>query len=492
MQCQRVPPALFAKLSPAPIAFDRSLGLCFGWFCFSKQNGEPYVDAHGDHFPDDELVKAVDELMAKPAADREINVEHAGGARGSIATAQALTEDVAKSLGIDTGGTYGVVGSFRPDAALMKSIAAGEMFCLSIEGKAHDVETVAKSGDGDIAASAHKRTMRKVELTKLAVVKAGAHAGASVTLIKSARAVLVAKATPALTSADAGHQHAIHDIDEASGCTSSEQMAGQPNDGWHSHLFVRNPDGSLSIAMALGHTHTLASTTEITAMADADLAKTNADLTKRAATLSSLLLIAATMPADQAAFAKSLPAEKLEGFLSLPEAERVAKATPVYKAADGTCYFASDDPRMVALAKSDDAKTLEIAKAKANAEVATFEKAAARDAGNLPGKVGDHAWLLKAIDEAEGAPEQKAAAVSLIRAANGAYGEVFKSKGFGSNGAEPGNALAEFDKGLAEFAKSVGKAESLVADDFLETPKGAELYRAYEAETAATRRGARA
>ena len=73
-------PTLFTKRS-APISFDKDLGLCFGWFCFNKKDGEDYVDAHGDHFPGDELLKAVDSLMAKPASDREINVEHVGAGR---------------------------------------------------------------------------------------------------------------------------------------------------------------------------------------------------------------------------------------------------------------------------------------------------------------------------------------------------------------------------------------------------------------------------
>jgi hypothetical protein len=264
----------FAKRSPVAIDFDKKLGRAVGWACFSKKGGEPYVDLHGDHFPDDELFKAVDGLMKLPLADRQINVDHAGGARGTIVTAYALTEDVAKSLGADTGGDYGIVVTFEPDGELMKAIEAGTV-CLSIEGKAHDVETVAKAADiydavnntVVVRASAHKRTMRRVELTKLAVVAAGAHEGASVTLIKSAPpseavhrlrklAAAIAKRTPGMTTPVDGHQHLIFDTEEADGFTSYETGPGATCG--HSHPFVREPDGSITIGAANGHSHTLA------------------------------------------------------------------------------------------------------------------------------------------------------------------------------------------------------------------------------------------
>lgn len=474
----------FEKASASPIRFDKKLGLCFGWFCFSKKNGVEYDDLHGDHMPDDELIPAVDTLMAKAASERLIDVEHVGGGRGSIATAVALTEDVAKASSIDTGGTYGVWGSFRPDAALLKSIEAGEAFCLSVAGAAHDVEVLAKSADGAELVKGRKRILRKIELTRLAVVKAGAHEGAGVDLIKSAPAPAVvaplAKRTPALTSLEAGHQHSIYDTDDVDGCTSWDNAAGEQ---WsHSHRYIRNADGSLTIGAANGHRHTLAtdSTTGDSTMADADLAKTLATAQARAATVLAL-------PVEQFTFAKGLSGDRLESFLAATPADRAAQSTPVYKAADGTCYFAGDDQRMVNLAKSDDAKTVELAKAKDAAEAVTFEKAATLTIPHLKGTLPQKAAIMKSI---AGLPDaDRAAVLEILKGADAAMKMLSTPVGFAGTG-DPivKSAQDELDALAADIRKTQNVSIAKAIDLALSTPRGAQLYDAIEAAKRPTAR----
>lgn len=483
-------PATFSKTSPAPIAFDKALGLCFGWFCFSKQAGVEYDDLHGDHFPDDELVKAVDALMAKPASEREINVEHAGGARGSIATAQAMTEDVAKALKIDTGGNYGILGSFRPDAALLKSILDGERFCLSIEGSASNVEIV-KSADGAEVTKARKRIMRGVDLTKLAVVKAGAHEGASVALIKSAavalKAARLAKACPAMTSAEHGHAHLIADCDEDAGYTSSEPMSGQPNDGWHSHPWLKDEaTGAITIGEALGHSHTVTPTdtaeTDMPTPAD-DLAKAQTDLASARAALTktaALLLVACSLSPEQAAYAKSLSPADRETFLGLADSERIAKAAPIYKAAGGALYFVGEE-RLAELAKTADAQGVELAKARDAAEVVTFEKAATSTVPHLKGALPEKAALMKAVagiaDEAI-----RKALTETLKGADAAVAMLCKSVGVNGSG-DPvvKSAQDELDGIAAEIAKTKGVTFAKASTLALDTPRGRELYDQIEA-----------
>jgi len=545
-----MPPVAFAKTSE-PLRFDKKLGLCFGWLCFSKKAGEDYVDAHGDHFPDDELLKAVDVLMARPAAEREINVEHVGEGRGSIATAQALTEDVAKALGCDTGGTYGVIGSFRPDAELLKSIEAGDMFCLSIEGTASDVEAITKSALAK-GKYKHKRTMRSVDLTKLAVVKAGAHEGARVELIKAAVGTLtpvdktlagakkwlkkaiarherhmdgteatdddsqktmmdemrtaleelgdemskgalapIAARTPAATSVEMGHQHAIHDVDEKDGYTSWETEAGGYHG--HSHSWLRDDDGTIVILVSDGHTHTIA--TEISAMSTPDIAKAQADIVnikadfaKREGVLKALLFALVALPVEQAAFAKRLPPGEVEGFLAKTDAERAALATPVFKSVStGECFYASDDARLVTMAKAADATAVELAKAREAGEVARFEKAATDTIPHWPGTLAERAAVVKAVmgiaDEAT-----RTVALEKLKAANVAFESITKRVGHNTPLPLGGSALEAFDKGLEAFAKAAGKSADQSADDFLSSPEGQRLYKAYEEETAAQRR----
>jgi hypothetical protein len=408
----------FSKTSE-PLRFDKKLGLCFGWFCFSKQAGVEYDDEHGDHFPDDELVIAVDALMAKAGSEREINIEHAGAGRGSIATAVAMTEDVAKAYGIDTHGTYGVLGSFRPDAALLKSIEAGERFCLSIEGHASNVETIAKSADGvEIAAAKRKRIMRGVELTKLAVVKAGAHRGAAVALIKTAP-------------------------DGAPPDTETKTMD--------------------EIAKAQAETATVR----------AELAKASA----RASTLASLLTALASLPVEQVAYAKSLSGDALETFLAKSDADRAVIAKPVHVSkSTGEVYFASDDPRIVRMAKAADETAVELAKAREAVEAADFAKAADVEIPFLKGKSDERAELMRFV---KSLPEERGKALlEILKSANYALENLTKRVGHGGgNGPDAGGAEAELEK----LAKSVHEKNptwsfAKAYDAALDTPQGRVLY----------------
>lgn len=477
-------PATFEKRS-APIAFDKALGLCFGWFAFSKKDGQPYVDSHGDHFPDDEFVKAVDALMALPASEREINVEHAGGGRGVIATAQALTEDIAKAMGIDTGGTYGIVGSFRPDAALMKSIAAGEMFCLSIEGSAADVETIAKSVGG-IAASAHKRTMRAVTLTKLAVVKAGAHEGAAVAIVKTATdaarllvATQVAKRQHALTSVVDGHQHVLYDVDDPDLKYGSTSYESEISGYGHSHSWIRNIDGAIEIALTNGHTHPLTDSTESTM--PTDLEKTQADtITKSAArigSLSALLLTAASLPPEQAAYAKRLAPDQLEGFLAQAPSERATVAAPIHKSDRTGRLFYAGDEALVEFAKDADATHVELAKARDAGKVEGFAKTATKIACNVAGGLDAGTALVKAIAGEKLSEAEQKLATDALTAANAALGTVLKSVGH-SSVAEVTGATSQLDNALAAFAKAKGVQPYEAAAEFSRTDEARALYAA--------------
>lgn len=468
----------FRKASPLACSFDAELGVCVGWACFSKKDGKDYVDAHGDHFPDVELFKAVDALNRIPVEQRAINVEHAGPDRGVIVSAFALTEDFAKAAvpKIDTGGTYGVLVTFKPDAELLKSIKAGESVCLSIEGRAHDVETIAKSAGADIAdiaATAHKRTMRQVELTKLAVVKAGAHEGAAVAIVKGApadpivlwQAAKLAKRAPALTTVTNGHQHLITDIECADGFTSYELSPGA--EYGHSHPFVRGADGAITVGTTDGHTHDIANTGDAT-MAD-DLAKSlSADLAKARGMLATAL----ELPADQLAFAKRLDGAALESYLAKSDAERASAATPIHKSERTGRAFFHGEEALVELAKDADAMHAEVAKSRAAAEQAEIAKSAAA----LPHLVGN-ALIAKAVHllpEAE-----RVEAVKHLATINASIGTVTRPIG---KGQEPDpvikSAERELEDALEAFAKAAGKSPDACLVEFTKTAEGKRLYAA--------------
>jgi hypothetical protein len=484
----RGPVTDFSKRSPAPLAFNKAEGLLIGWLCFSDKDGQPYVDLHGDHFPADELFKAADELMAKPAAERMLNVEHAGGGVGEIRTVYAVTPEIAKAHGWDTGGTYGLVGSVKPDAALMKSIADGELACFSIEGKAAEVEVVKAAGD--VAATAHKRTMRKVSITKLALVKAGAHEGAGVALIKTAAQVLrsmaVAKRTAALTSETAGHQHLVYDLDEPSGCTSGDPMNLGVDGGWHSHPFVREPDGSITIGAANGHSHTLATpSTEPDTMPDPALAKAETDLTAAKESigklhaeldaLEGLLGVAASMTEDEKEVAKGLKGPALREFLAQPADVRKSLSAPIYKSTRTGQAFRPGQEALAEVVKDADATHAELAKERDARRDAEFAKRAATDIPNLPGALPVQIALLKAVDGIADEAVRKAASEAL-KGANAAMSSFMKAPGVGG-GNEPGSPQAELD-GIAKGiqGQNPGMTFAKAIDLATDTPRGKQLY----------------
>jgi hypothetical protein len=497
-----MPPIAFSKRSESAIRFDKELGRCFGWACFSKKNGEPYIDLHGDHFPDDELLKAVDGLMKLPIEKREINVEHAGAARGTIVSAFALTEDIAKAVTppIETGGTYGVLVSFEPDADLLKSIQAGEMICLSIEGKAYDVQEVAKSAAAEVAATAHKRTMRRVELTKLAVVKAGAHEGAQVAILKSAAptdavvsfartapavalAVPVEKRQHAATSAEYGHQHVVYDVDDPDakvGGTSWESMDGGCHG--HSHSWVRNADGTITLLMAEGHTHTLATESDVMNTAATDLAKAQNDITnlkdgfaKRESFLKTILAAAVLMTPAEAAFAKRLTPDQLEGFLGKSSEERAKLATPIHKSErTGRVYYAGQED-LVAEVKDADAMHEKVEKAERERDVATFEKRADAEIPSLKGTTAQRAKLLKAIAGIADEADRTAITEALVGASQ-AQATLLKRVGHNNPNPLGESPQARYQAGLEAFAKSQNTTVIKATSAFNGTTEGAALY----------------
>jgi hypothetical protein len=495
----------FEKTTDVALRFSKKLGRCIGWGCFSKKAGVEYDDLHGDHFPDDELFAAVGGLMKTDYAKREIDIEHLGAAQGSIVTAWAMTEDVAKSLNCDTGGNYGILVDLEPSAELLKSIEAGEMFSLSMFGTAV-AEPVAKTaGEVDVEKK-RKRVMRDVKLTKWAVCKSPAHEGAGVTLVKSAPSdeaieavmkaaprkafvhIQVAKRTPCMTTAHDGHQHLIADAEEKDGFTSWETAASDQYG--HSHPWVRGASGTIVIGEANGHSHEIEETTMPTDIekAQTDLANLRAELAKSNA----LVAKALALPDDQKAYAKRLAPGDVATFLGLSDADRAALAKPIHKSERTGRSFYAGEESLAEMAKDADAMAEKLAKSEQAAEAVTFEKRAEEVIKHWPGTLAERAAIMKAVD---GIADEalRNAAIEKCKAADVAFASITKRVGHsgggdlvGATGAGPEaqlNALAtEIQKAAGgEAAMSFAKAY----DQALSTPKGAQLYAELDAASRA-------
>lgn len=518
----------FQRSAPVQIAKGGPLGLYFAWGAFAKVDGEPFVDAHGDIIPEDDLVAGAVGL----AKSNTLRLEHSGGARGEVPLVMPLTTDIKAALGIESPNSGLVVG-FRPDVELAKAIDAGEIVEMSIAGRALAElakAEIAKGADGaPVAKTEHKRTLRQLEIDEISLVKRAAHGAGTriaiakrkstappVEVIKDAAtaakwlkkaiarherhmngtestsdtsqqklmdeiraalgeldvsAVDMAKRAPAMTTPTAGHQHLIWDVEEADGGTSYEVMPG--SEYGHSHPFVRLADGSISIGEAAGHTHTVS--TEEATMADdinKQLLAAQADVSKAEQRTAAVL----ALPVEQFAFAKRLVGGELAAYLAKSATERAEAAKPVHVAKSGEVFYASDDARLVSMAKAHDAMAEQVELAKAATATAEIAKAAA----SIPHVKGAD-LIAKAIHGGALTADERKSALADLAAVNASIALI--TQPIGKGGAPgPSSALEAFDAGLATFAKAAGKAPDAIADEFMSTPEGQRLYAAYEAE----------
>lgn len=453
-----------AKRAPARIAKGK-LGVYFAWGAFSRRDGEEFIDSHGDRIPDDELVAGALSL----AKSAQLGHEHDGTITGSVPLVMPMAEDIQAALDI-TSPHAGLIVGFTPTAELAASLDAGEPWQMSIEGTAvaDEIEkaTIAKSAAGP----AHKRTLRKLQINKIDLVRAAAHGpGTTIAIAKRSSAPPIvkepaplAKRAPAMTDAAMGHQHLIYDVEEADGGTSYETAAGA--EYGHSHPWVRLADGSISIGETAGHTHTVQ--TEQATMADDITKSLTADLAKARA----MIAAAVAMPADQVAFARRLPASELETFIAKSSEERAKLATPIHKSErTGRLFFAGDEA-LVELAKDADATHVELAKAREDAAAVAIAKAAAA----VP-HVKGAALIVKAIHGVALTAEERTEAMAGLATVDASIATVCKPVGT-SVEKSSGNPAAELDAALVEFAKSKGVSPDAAASEFSKTETARRLY----------------
>lgn len=124
----------------------------------------------------------------------------------------------------------------------------------------------------------------------------------------------------------------------------------------------------------------------------------------------------------KAAFLKMDPADRDVAVSKANEADPV-----IFKSLDGHEFRKSDDPRMVAMAKSNDQKTKELALAKADARDAKIEKTAAQF-DLLPGTAAVKKSLIGAIESIEDEDLRKGA-YQVLKAAQNSSADDFERSG---------------------------------------------------------------
>lgn len=360
-----------------------------------------------------------------------------------------------------------------------------------------------------------KRIMRKLRISEISGVDRPAQAGARSVIMKRADDV---EKRMWLTSSTNGHQHLVNDIDydgvqQMGGSTSEAKTESEADNGasWgHTHPWVRNADGTISIGEVEGHTHdileqqlfkddqagrepalkqeTVMTEEEKKALADAQkAAKAAEDVAKKLADeLGKANALATMNDAQKALYNKADEAGKV-AFLKLDDAGRQAEVAKsldgnpvVYTDMDGSEYRKSDDPRLLAMAKGRDLDRKANEEIIKRAEVAEFTKQAGDVIAHLPGDVTTvKVPLLKAISKLDDVA--KAGALALLTA-----GETAIAKGFKTLGANGQKEVAkgsevptdEMEKGAREHLKSMpaGTSYEKAYDSYLQTPAGRELY----------------
>ena len=338
-----------------------------------------------------------------------------------------------------------------------------------------------------------RNIMAEFTLDEISGVDNPAQQGARVAIMKRADAALIGKKLRLLSDED-GHTHMIDDAEDG-GLTSYSYTEGE--DSGHSHPWVRNDDGTVTVGMADGHSHSViqksqtagdAGSEEDTTMSATKNAGGEQAITKEQhdALAAELALAKAygTLTDAQKAYAAGLPegAER-NAFINKSVAERdaiVTKATAadpvVYTCLDGTELRKSAGDLMIRLAKRADESDRALLAEKAARQDEQIAKRAADELGNLPGDVAAKSALLKAVEGISDATA-RTGALALLKAANDGGASNFETTGSAATkNAEVGDAEAKLNdlatKRAAETSVSFAKAYAEV----LGTPEGRSLY----------------
>lgn len=270
---------------------------------------------------------------------------------------------------------------------------------------------------------------------------------------------------PALTNSVDGHSHLL-DVSTIAGQTSWEISSS--SDSGHSHPYIID-GGNVIIGEADGHTHeveVIASKNagngnsnngdpmpDQTPTPDAKSVERIDELEKALAFQSSLGAMTDAQKAHRATISDSAEADAFvmlapEKREAAVEAAKSADAVVYVSKADGTEYRASDDPRLVALAKRDDEREIELAKAKDARETEVYKARAKAELAHLPGDEAVQVALLKAVDTIDD-EELRGKVLEAVKANDAKVAQT--GERVGASGADASGGDAE--KQLEQLAK---------------------------------------
>ena len=125
------------------IKVDESLGIILGFGIICKQDGEDYYDLQNHHIPEDSMFQATVDFMKNSNQIRDMHIKTDDGLLpGSLVFSFPLTEEIAKSFGIETKTTGWMVGFMPEDDSVLEMFKSGERTGFSIGGSIFESEEV--------------------------------------------------------------------------------------------------------------------------------------------------------------------------------------------------------------------------------------------------------------------------------------------------------------------------------------------------------------
>lgn len=261
-----------------------------------------------------------------------------------------------------------------------------------------------------------------------------------------------------------GHQHVVDFMGpegvKSRGHTSFDMADGDMES--HSHEWIRRDDGSTVILMAAGHTHDVAEMImlpmEAEMIANADFVgkkdgeekqmptektaeELSADIEKLTKQLDDLQAENSVYKAEavfsdaERDYYKGLDDEAKKAFREATSEARLAQIEKrddedpvIFKSADGTEYRKSDDPRLIELAKREDAREIEFRKMRDEAEDGRIEKYVSENLHHHPGDMDVRKAIVKAV---EGIADEKVreGALDALKAKDAKFAPAFQQVG---------------------------------------------------------------
>lgn len=339
-----------------------------------------------------------------------------------------------------------------------------------------------------------KNIMEDFTIDEISGVDFPAQVGARVTIMK--RGTPDVSKRLRLLSDENGHTHLIDDSEDG-GQTSYERSPGE--EMGHTHPWVRNDDGSVSIGMADGHSHQVIQKYQPAGEAGSDGQPEDIDMTNKndaageqAVTKEQHEAVQAELQLAKAygaltdahkAHAASLPeGDERNAFITLPAEKRdaIVKAATaedpvVYTCLDGTELRKSAGDLVIRLAKQADEATRELAAEKAARSNDRLSKRASEELGNLPGEEVAKVALLRAVEGISDEAVRKQVD-GLLKAANERGGAAFEQFGTAAKSSDVGNAETKLEELAQKRATENGITFHKAYAEVLGTPEGRALY----------------